>query len=67
MSYPFEYRQNYINDKDKFNLQSLKRVIAFNYDMIQVPNMERRNMCKNKEGLVGWQTMILHLSILEKA
>ena len=37
MSYPFEYRQNYIKDKDKYNLEALKRVISFNYDMIQVP------------------------------
>lgn len=55
MSYPFEYRQNYINDKDKFNLQSLKRVIAFNYDMIQVPQTWKDGICARtkRDLLVG--------------
>lgn len=50
MSYPFEYRQNYINDKDKYNLQSLKRVIAFNYDMIQVPRHGKTEYVQEQRG-----------------
>ena len=33
MSYPFEYRQNYISDKCKYNLELLKKCISFNHGL----------------------------------
>ena len=50
MSYPFEYKSNYIKDKDKYNINELKKILTLNYDMIQVPRHGRVEMIREQRG-----------------
>ncbi len=50
MSYPFEYRPNYIKNKNIFNIEELKKVLKFNYDMIQAPRNGNMELVREQRG-----------------